>query len=150
MRFLNRKWTENGYDEFTTDLYWGVYLRHFEDIAGDLPKMARALGAMSLGKNLISSEVAATSLDAANKTFKLVLRLRTIHGDLFMDITYKGVDPAEVDEGVFDGVDFVLTDEFDIAPGECFEHRILLSPDGEFAIQFNDMDLKLTRTGEEE
>jgi len=150
MRFLGRKWVEGGYDEQTTDLYWGVYLRHFEDIAADLPKMARALGMLSQGKGFAGSDVAATRLDRDAKTFKLVLRIQTIEGDVYLDINYLGVDPDAVDERAFDNVDFVLTDELDIAPDECFEHRILLSPEGEFAIQFNDLQLRINRPGEEE
>lgn len=150
MRFLNRNWVEGGYDEFTTDLYWGVYVRHLEDIATDLPKMARTLGALSLGKGLMGSEIAGTSLDAARKTFKLVLRVRTVEGDAYLELEYLGVDPDSVDEALFNNVEFVLTDELDIAPGECFEHRVLLSPEGEFAVQFNDMELRLKRPGEEE
>ncbi|MBZ0137978.1 MAG: hypothetical protein K8I27_16600 [Planctomycetes bacterium] len=150
MRFLNRKWVEGGYDGFTTDLYWGVYLRHFEDIAADLPKMARALGSLSLGKGLTGSQVTATSLDRDARSFRLVLKVQTIEGDAYLEIAYRGVDPDAVDEHMFDAVDFILTDELDIAPGDCFEHRVLLSPEGEFAIQFNDMDIKLARPGEDE
>ena len=147
MRFLNRKWVEGGYDDFTTDLYWGVYMRHLEDIAGDLPQMVRTLGALSMGKAFIGSKVAATSLNHQEKSFMLVLRLQTIEGDAFLEITYLGVDPDAVDEHGFDDVEFTLTDEIDIAPDECFEHRVLLSPDGEFVIQFNDIKLDLKRPG---
>ncbi|MCB9893851.1 MAG: hypothetical protein H6839_05360 [Planctomycetes bacterium] len=151
MRFLNRKWVDGGYDEETTYLYLGVYLRHLEDIAPDAPTNVRVLGAISQGHNLIGSRVAVTSLDAEARSFHLVLRIQTIEGDRFMDIRYTGVDPDAVDEHAFDGVDYVLTDELDVCPGDRFEHRILLSPDGEFVIQFDDLQLKVSKgKGEEE
>ena len=39
---------------------------------------------------------------------------------------------------------------FQIAPGEKFEHRILLSPDGEVAIRFSDMNLNLSPAGRDD
>ena len=150
MRFLNRKWVDGGYDEETTYLYLGVYLRHLEDLAPDAPTNVRVLGAISQGHNLIGSQVAVTALDREAGNFHLVLRIQTIEGDRFMDVRYKGVDPDTVDEHAFDGVDYVLTDELDVAPDERFEHRILLSPEGEFAIQFSDLELKVSRGKNEE
>jgi hypothetical protein len=152
MRFLNRKWAEGGYDDYTTHLYLGVYLRHLEDIAPDAPQNVRVLGAISQGHNLAGTEVAATRLDHEAKVFHLVISVRTIEGDGFMEIRYLGIDPDAVDEHAFDGVDYLLTDELDIAPGgELYEHRILLSPDGEFVIHFKDLQLNLSRPeGEEE
>jgi hypothetical protein len=150
MRFLNRKWAEGGYDDQTTYMYWTVYQRHFESIAPDLPRNARALGAITRGQHLVGAQVAATSLNREKGSFHLVLRLATVDGEAYLDITYRGVDPDAIDEHAFDKVDYLLTDELDMAPNELFEHRYLLSPEGEFAIQFRDMDLKLTPAGEEE
>jgi hypothetical protein len=150
MRYLNRQWVEGGYDEFTTQLYWGVYLRHLEDLAPDMPQWVRALGAMSLGKHFIGCPVSSCGLDAGAGVFHLVVEVETIEGDAFLDIKYQGVDPDSVDEHAFDDVEFLLTDELDIAPDEKFEHRILLSPEGEFAIQFKDLRLNLTQADEEE
>lgn len=144
MRFLNRKWAEGGYDDYTTHLYLGVYLRHLEDIAPDAPQNLRVLGAVSQGHNLAGSQIAATRLDRAAKVFHLVISVRTIEGDGYLEIRYEGIDPDAVDEHAFEGVDYLLTDEIDVAPGgEQWEHRILLSPDGEFVVRFKDLQLKL-------
>ena len=150
MRFLNRKWAEGEYDEFTTDLYWQVYLRHLEDIAPDTPQWVRALGALSLGKNFMGRKVSACSLDELTGTFHLVIEVDTIDGPAFLDIGYEGVDSDSIDEQAFDKCEFLLTDELDIAPGEKFEHRILLSPDGEVAIRFSDMNLNLSPAGRDD
>lgn len=150
MRFLNRKWAEGGYEEQTTWLYWEVYLRHLESIAPDLPRNARALAAMTQGRNLVGNQVAATKLDREKASFHIVVRLNTIDGEAYLDIEYRGVDVDSIDEHAFDKVDYLLTDEFDMAPNEMFEHRYLLSPEGEFAIQFNELELKLKQQGEEE
>ena len=150
MRFLNRQWIEGGYDDDTTGLYWAVYVRHLEDIAPDTPKWVRALGAMSMGKHFAGCPVSSCSLNAEAGVFHLVIELQTIEGGAFLDIEYQGVDPDSVDVHAFDDVEFLLTDEIDLAPGEKFEHRLLLSPEGEFAIQFKDLRLNLTQPGEEE
>lgn len=151
MRFLNRQWAEGGYDSFTTDLYWSVYLRHLEEIAPDVPQWVRALGALSLGKAFVGRTVSSCSLNRTAGVFHLVVEVETVEGSAFLDIAYEGVDPASVDEHCFDDIEFLLTDELDIAPHEKFEHRILLSPTGEFAIQFTDLRLNLTpAAGEEE
>ncbi|MCB9932463.1 MAG: hypothetical protein H6841_03485 [Planctomycetes bacterium] len=152
MRYLNRKWVEGGYDEFTTQLYLGVYLRHLEDIAPDAPTSVRVLGAVSQGQGMVGSQIAGTRLDPVEKTFSLIIKLQTVDGDIFMEIRYEGVQPDSVDEHAFEGVDYLLTDEMDLAPDEMFEHRILLSPEGEFAIRFKDLKLNLSRpeaTGDE-
>jgi hypothetical protein len=143
MRFLNRKWAEGGYDDFTRELYWQVYLRHLESIADDLPRNARALAALSQGHRFVGGKVAATKLDREKASFQVVVRMDTISGEAFLDIEYRGIDAETIDEHALDEVDYLLTDEFDLAPNEMFEHRFLLSPEGEFAIQFNEMDLKL-------
>ena len=145
MRFLNRKWAEGGYDEFSTNHHLGVYLQHLEDLAIDAPTNVRVLGAVSQGSGLVGTTVAATSLDREGKNFHLVIKLQTIEGERFLDIRYEGVDPDNVDEHAFDGVDYLLTDELDSTTTELYEHRILLSPDGEFAIQFADLKLKLAK-----
>jgi hypothetical protein len=150
MRFLNRKWADGGYDEQTAGLYWAVYQRHLESIAKDLPRHARALAAITRGHQLSGAQVAATSMDRENAAFHLVLRLDTADGDAFLDIHYSGVDPEALDEHALDNTDYLLTDEMDIGPDETFEHRLLLSPEGELVIQFRDLDLKITHGGEEE
>lgn len=150
MRFLNRKWAEGGYDDFTSELYWSVYVRHLEDIASDLPKMARAVGQLSLGKGFAGCEIAATSLDPQQGSFKLILRVQTIEGDAFLELNYAGVDVEAIDPKLIDEADFVLTDELDLAPDESFEHRFLLSPKGELSVRFKDMELHLGRPGEDE
>lgn len=149
MRFLNRKWAEGGYDEQTAGLYLAVYERHVESIAKDLPRHARALAVLTQGHHLSGTRVAATSLDRDKGTFHLVIKLATADGNAFLDLEYRGVDPDAIDEHAFDDVDYLLTDEMDIGPNELFEHRFLLSPEGEFAIQFSDMDLKLNAAEEE-
>jgi len=150
MRFLNRKWANGKYNNFKTELYHGVYLRHLEDLLPDAPDSVRILAAISQGAGLAGCKVAATKLDRQARTFQLVVKVRTLRGPSYLDIVYQGVDPDSINEHAFDKVKHLLTDELDLAPGERFEHRILLSPRGEFAIQFKDMALQMPRDDSDE
>lgn len=152
MRFLTRDWLEDDFDEFTQALYLQVYMRHLEDIAGDLPEGARALAALSMGYRLNGAEVSATSLDEKTGQFRLVLKVETIGGEMFLEVEYSGVDPDGIDLEPFENAETLLTDEFDIAPDARFEHRMLFEPDGEGNVIFKDVVFRTrqTKTDEEE
>lgn len=142
MRFLKREWIGE-LDEVTQGLYLQVYMRHFEDIADDLPDHARALGTLSGGFRLNGAKVAATSLDRKGGRFTVVLRVDTLAGDAFLEIEYRGVDPDSIDPEPFENAEFLLTDEFDVGPDGTFEHRMLFHPDGESSVLFTDLMFRM-------
>lgn len=144
MRFLNRKWVDQGYDRFERDLHWGVYLRHLEEIAADVPHGVRLLGGLSQGVNLFASAIAATSHDQAARRFNLVLDI----GGRYLDIQYIDAEPENPE--VLETAQRVLTDELDLGPDGLIEHRILLDPQGEFVVRFKDIQLKLSHSDGDE
>ncbi len=150
MRYLNRKWADGDYDEFTTDLYYGVYMRHLADTAPELPQGARAFAMLSRGQLLASAELLATRFDEAERTFTLILKFTTGSEENFVEMEYLGVTRDTSELGAFELADGCLTEEFDLGPEGTFEHRILLYPEGEAMIRFSDLKLHARRGNKEE
>jgi hypothetical protein len=150
MRFLTRKWVEGEYDGQTSDLHHAVYVRHLEDIAGELPKSARTLARLSEGLLLAGTALIATQYDADKKSFTLILKVTRIDTEHYLQLEYLGVDPDKCELEPFDYATQCVTEEFDLAPDELFEHRILLMPDGEAVIRFKDLKFHSKRNDAEE
>ncbi len=150
MRFLTRKWVEGEYDANTFGLHHAVYVRHLEDIAAELPKSARTLALLSEGLLLTGTTLIATQYDAAKKSFTLILKVSRVEAEHYLQLEYLGVDPDQCELEPFDYATECITEEFDLGPGELFEHRILLRPDGEAVIRFQDLKFHSKRNDAEE
>jgi hypothetical protein len=136
MRFLNRDWVGGAHDQFTLELYHSVYVRHLLDIAADLPASARVFSMLSQGTLLAGGRVVGTTRN--DDRFKFVVRLAG-SAEAFLELEYEGVDWDASDLEALESADKCLTEEFDVTPGELFEHRILLEPDGEAVVRFKDL-----------
>lgn len=150
MRYLNRKWADGEYDEFTTDLYYSVYMRHLVDTAPELPQGARAFAMLSRGQLLAAGELVATRFDETAQSFTLILKFNSGTEANFLELEYLGVSRDTSDLEAFELADGCLTEEFDLGPEGTFEHRILLQPEGEALIRFTDLKLHAKRGGSDE
>ncbi len=145
MRFLDRKWADGGHDEFTLELYHSVYVRHLMDIATELPPAVRTFALLSRGMLLAGSKIIATQQDEKAGTFTLILKVKGHDAQHYLQIEYQGVDFDGSDLDALHFADECLTEEFDTLPEESFEHRILLTPEGEVVIRFKDLSFHAKR-----
>jgi hypothetical protein len=99
---------------------------------------------------LAGTTVIATQYDAAKKSFTLILKVTRLDAEHYLQLEYLGVDPDQCQLEPFDYATECVTEEFDLAPGELFEHRILLRPDGEAVIRFKDLKFHSKRNDAEE
>jgi hypothetical protein len=150
MRFLTRELVEGDHDALTFGLHHSVYLRHLEDIAGDLPKSARTLALLSQGLLLARTTLIPTQYDAHKQSFTLILKVARLGTEHYLQLEYLGVDADESELEPFNFASECVTEEFDIAPGELFEHRILLAPEGEAVIRFKDLKFHSKRNDAED
>jgi hypothetical protein len=146
MRFLTRNWLEGTKDQMAW-LNLEVYARHLREIQSEMPSGARSFARMSSGLQLLEAAIVATTLDKDAGVFTLVLRVEGVNDPYFFELEYLGVDPELLELDDFDMAEYCLTEEFDLAPDEMFEHRILLAPEGEAVIRFKDMRLHAKRAG---
>jgi hypothetical protein len=139
MRFLDRKWVERKLDEFTQDLYYGVYLRHVSEIAPDLPPEARRFAVTHPGLLLMGAGFVSADLLNDGATLRLVVD----SGPATLVIEYELATPGAVDLPVLRSSITTLSNEFDYGPHGTFIHRILLYPKGECEIVFTSLKLSI-------
>jgi hypothetical protein len=145
MRFLDRNWIEGKQDPLTRHLHVDVYMRHLLDIATELPHGAKTFALLSAGQLLFGSEIVATQYAKEEKRFTLILRIEGAGGEYFFELEYEGVDPEQCELEPLDFGESCLTEEFDLGPDGLLEHRILLEPEGEAVIRFNDLKFHAKR-----
>lgn len=138
MRFLDRKWVERKLDDFTQDLYYGVYLRHISELAPDLPPEAQRYAISHPGLLLMGAKLVSADLlnDGAN------LRL-VVESGARLTTEYELANPGAVDLSVLRGAITTLSNEFDYGPQGTFIHRILLYPKGECEVVFTGLTVNL-------
>lgn len=146
MRFLDRDWIKGKHDSETLHLHQGVYMRHLLDIAADLPHGVKTFALLSAGQLLFGAAVVATQYVAAEQRFTLILRIEGTDGEHFFELDYEGVDPDICELQPLDMAMSCLTEEFDIGPDGLLEHRILLEPEGEAVIRFEDLKFHAKRS----
>lgn len=139
MRFLSREWVEGQLDDFSRDLYYGVYLRHVSELGPDLPDQARRLATTQPGLLLMGAQLASAALSPGGD----VLRL-TVESGAKLELEYTLANPGSVDLAALQAASATLTEEFDYGPQGTFIHRLLLYPQGECEVIFSDLKLHLT------
>lgn len=142
MRFLDRNWVERRLDDFTQDLYYGVYLRHVSEIAPDLPPEAQRFAVTHPGLLLMGAGFVSADLLYDGATLRLVVA----SGPATLTTEYELATPGAVDLPVLRGALTTLSNEFDYGPQGTFIHRILLHPKGECEIVFSDLSLRIDVT----
>ncbi len=142
MRFLDRNWVERRLDDFTQDLYYGVYLRHVSEIAPDLPPEAQRLAISHPGLLLMGAGFVSADLLNDGATLRLVVA----SGPATLTTEYELATPGAVDLPVLRGALTTLSNEFDYGPQGTFIHRILLHPKGECEIVFTNLSLRIDVT----
>ncbi len=143
MRWFTREWATGALDESEFERRVSEYQQHLEAIRPDLRDGAEQL----LSVNIHDAQVRSWQL-----TEDGVLHLRVLAGDLqrgyeWLDLRYElvrlvGASSEDIGGWRLDepGVE-LLYDEIDGADGGKYEHRILVSPDGEFGIRFSSVEL---------
>ena len=149
MRFLTRKFAEDKLDSFKADLQYSVYLRHLDEIKTDLPSSVAGFAFQAPGFGLRGLRLTDVLEDAGLKTLNLTLDVPNDEPQLFVEIIYSGVNIDGIEEGSLAKIEEqeseLLADEFDLAPQDRFEHRLLFAPDGEIAVQFRGFEVKVIR-----
>ncbi|MDC1141970.1 hypothetical protein OAU50_02670 [Planctomycetota bacterium] len=150
MRFLTREFAESDLEDSTADfkagLYHQVYMRHLEEIAGDLPKSVRAFAFQTMGLHMRGLGLIDALEDAGDETLTLTFGVPA-QPDVFLSCRYTGVNTDALDEAAMMTIEengsHILADEFDLAPQQRFEHRLLFGPDGQVGIQFKNLYVEI-------
>lgn len=134
MKFLTRHWYDAGHDD---DTYF-AYRRYLTGISAklDAPMLALALSDLHDARFLD----VANDRQARTLTIRLRIGFRRI-GYADLHLRYEGVDVSAIDGDtdalLADARTEVIYHEVDAHAGGRFEHRLLLSPGGEFVLTFD-------------